>query len=189
MTRAAALSVLGLLHTVPVGFSSSPFSSGHGDRRSYTGNTPHRGHPPTPPPAQPGPTWDGGPHVEAALAGLELVLVVEQGEVGPGDGAVLRRRGGSGPGGLPRRPGPCTPTPCVMAPFCSPLPAAGGTPKHATSAPESCHGSVASHLLGPRLKSPTTAAAWPLLARPPAPPHPPPSWTSSWWSEPSWPSR
>lgn len=99
MTRAAALSVLGLLHTVPVGFSSSPFSSGHRDRWGYLGNGPPSGDPPNP--SRPGPTWDGGPHVEAVFSSLELVLVVKQGEVGPGDGAVL----GEHVGGQGRCPG------------------------------------------------------------------------------------
>lgn len=49
-------------------------------------------------PSWPGPTWDRGPHIETALARLELVLVVKQHEVGPGNGAVLGKKpGGSGP--------------------------------------------------------------------------------------------
>lgn len=44
-------------------------------------------------------TWEGGPHVQAALPCFQLVLVVEEHHVDPGNGTVLR--GDRAGGGLP----------------------------------------------------------------------------------------
>jgi hypothetical protein len=92
--------VLGLLRTVPTGFSSSPLSSERRDRRSCTEDASPGTLTPTSLSLGPGPTWDRGPHVQAALPSLELILVVEQHEVGPGDGAVLGKHVGRSARGM-----------------------------------------------------------------------------------------
>lgn len=114
MTRAAALSVLGLLRTVPAGFNSSPFSSEHGDRWSYICKVTRFGTS-TPASCSPGagPTWDRRPHVETAFPSLELVFVVEQHKVGPGNGAVLGRDA-SGLGPVTKPPSPQVPKPPLL---------------------------------------------------------------------------